>query len=95
MSNAGNMYGKCRDSAVWQSREPDSNAFGDFFRDSVGQFPVVGGLIAGFVPDTLTNNALRQCPGAVTDHTTPYRQTYALIGVVVLFLAIYMFISAK
>ncbi len=92
MSQAGNMYGKCRDSEVWLTREADKNAFGDAFKQMMNVVPVVGSLVAGFVPDTLTNNALRQCPGAVTDYTTPYSQTYALIGVVVALLVVYMLI---
>jgi hypothetical protein len=94
-SNAGNMYGKCRDSQVVLTREPDSNAFGDFFRDTMTQVPVVGGFVSAFVQDTITNNALRQCPGAVTDHTTPYRQTYVLIAVVVMLSIVFIMIPRK
>ncbi len=89
------MYGKCRDSQVWQTRDADANAVGDAFRSAVSSFPYIGGFVAGFIGDTLTNNAIRQCPGAVTDYTTPYRQTYILIGLVVIVAFVYYLIPKK
>lgn len=94
-SNAGNMYGRCRDSQVFLTYEEDNQQMDSWWRGAVSSFPYVGGIAAGFIGDTLTNNAIRQCPGAVTDHTTPYRQTYVLIGVVVLLAIVFIIIPKK
>lgn len=93
--SASNANGKCLDSAAFYTREADANAIGDTFRGAVSSFPVVGSFISGLVPDTLTMNAIRSCPGATIDHTTGYRQTYGLIALVVMLLAIYLVIPKK
>lgn len=95
MSNASNQHGKCQDSAVWLTRDADANAIGDTFRSAVSNFPYVGQFVAGMVPDTLTMNAMRVCPGAVIDHTTGYRQTYGIMALIVMLLAIYIAIPRK
>jgi hypothetical protein len=86
--SASNMYGRCRDGQAYLTREADANAVGDTFKDVLANTPF--SFLGGFVPDTLTVNAIRQCPGAVTDHTTPYRQTYVLIALAVALLALYI-----
>lgn len=91
--SAQNMYGKCRDSQVWTT-VGDTSISGTF-RDAVGAFPVIGGFVSGFISDPTTLNAIRQCPGAVTDYTTPYRQTYVLAGVVVALLVLFLMIPSK
>ena len=93
--SAQNANGRCQDSAVWLTREADANAIPDTFRSVVSIVPVVGGFVAGLVPDALTMNAIRSCPGATIDHTTGYRQTYGLIALVVMLLAIYLVIPKK
>jgi hypothetical protein len=95
MSNAGNMYGRCRDSAVFLTLEDDNAAMDSWWRNAIGSVPYVGQIAAGFVGDTLTANAVRQCPGAVTDHTTPYRQTYVLIGLVLVLMVVYILIPKR
>jgi hypothetical protein len=95
MSNASNQNGRCMDSSVWITRDADANAVGDTFRQAVGNFPVVGSFVAGLVPDTLTMNAIRSCPGATIDHTTGYRQTYGLMALTVMLLVIYIIIPKK
>jgi len=82
-------YSKCA-SEVSLSRDANANAIGDTFRQSVGSFPLVGGLIAGFVPDTLTQNILRTCPGALIDHTTDYQLEYTLLAVAVILTILYV-----
>jgi hypothetical protein len=93
--SASNANGKCQDSAVWLTREANANAIGDTFRSAVSNFPIGGSFIAGLIPDTLTMNAIRSCPGATIDHTTGYRQTYGLMALVVMLLAIYLVIPSK
>lgn len=90
---AQNANGKCSDSSVWLTREADANAFGDGFKSLMNNIPVVGGIVAGLVPDTLTANAVRTCPGATIDHTADYRQTYVLMGVVVALVALYIYLK--
>jgi hypothetical protein len=95
MSGASNAYGRCEDASVWMSREQDANAIGDGFRSVVSNVPYVGGIVAGLIPDTYTANAVRMCPGATVDHTTPYSQTYALMAVLVGLIVIYLIIGKK
>ena len=95
MNGGSNQNGRCMDSAVWLTRDAEANAVGDTFRSAVSNFPVVGGFVAGMVPDTLTMNAIRTCPGATIDHTSGYRQTYVLMALVVMLLAIYLAIPSK
>lgn len=85
------MNNRCQNSEVWFSRDEDKNAFGDFFRNQVANFPIGGQFFAGFVPDTLTANAVRTCSGATYDKTTPYTLEYVLIGFIVLLIIIYLF----
>jgi hypothetical protein len=95
MSGASNIHGRCTDSAVWVTYEEDNQAMDNLWRDTLSSFPVVGGFIAGMVPDTLTMNAIRSCPGATIDHTTGYRQTYGLMALTVMLLVIYIIIPKK
>lgn len=95
MNGASNQYGRCQDSTVWLTREDEANYVGDTFRGLVSNFPVVGQYVAALVPDTLTMNAIRTCPGATIDHTTGYRQTYVLMALVVMLLAIYLVIPKR
>ena len=87
------MSERCQNSEVWLTRDEDANAFGDFFRSEVSSFPAVGGIIAGLVPDTLTANAIRSCPGATIDHTSGYALDLLLIGFIVLLIVIYLFVK--
>lgn len=89
MNGGQNEYGRCADTEVWLTREADANAIGDTFRSAVGNFPIVGGLVAGLVPDTYTANAVRSCPGATTDHTTGYRQEVVLLALLLSLIVIY------
>ena len=90
---AQNANGKCSDSSVWLTREANTNVAVDVFRQVANVVPVVGGSIGGLVPDALTANAVRTCPGATVDHTTDYRQTYVLMGVVVALVALYIYLK--
>lgn len=84
------MSQDCTYSDVWLTRDEDSNAFGDWFRGQVSSFPVVGGIVAGFVPDTATKNVVRSCPGTTTDKTTGYALDYWLITMIVLLIVIFL-----
>ena len=89
-NGAYNDYGRCTDSETWQTRDADANAIGDTFRGAVSNFPLIGGLFAGLVPSTYTNNAIRYCPGATIDHTTGYTQETILASVVLALVVIYL-----
>lgn len=89
-NGAQNDYGRCTDSETWLTREADSNAIGDTFRGAVANFPLIGGLVAGLVPSTATNNTIRYCPGATIDHTTGYTQETILASVVLALVVIYL-----
>lgn len=84
---------RCQYSDVWLTREEDANAFGDFFRNQVRNFPIAGGLFAGFVPDTLTANAVRSCPGATIDHTSGYTLDTILVVLLVVLIIIYLYVK--
>lgn len=81
---------RCTNSEVWFTRDEDANAYGDFFRGQVANFPIAGEFFAAMVPDTLTANAVRTCSGATIDKTTPYTLDVVLIGLIVLFIIIYI-----
>jgi hypothetical protein len=87
------MSQRCEYTEVWTSRDDDKNAFGDFFRDSVANFPIAGGLFAGMVPDTLTSNAVRSCPGATIDKTSGYTLDLILLGLIVFLIVVYLSIK--
>ena len=89
---ASNVHGKCVDSPVWLTREPDANAIGDTFRGLVSNVPYVGSLVAGLVPDTFTQNAIRSCPGATIDWTPDYTQEMTLMALIVVLIVIYLLI---
>ena len=69
-----NVYtDRCTDSEVWLTRDADKNAFGDVFREGVASsIPIVGELMAAFVPDTMTNNVVRSCPGVTIDRRSSF-----------------------
>lgn len=90
MSNASNQHGQCIDSAVWVTRDPEANAVGDTFASMVSNVPYVGGFVAGLVPDTFTQNAVRSCPGAVVDWTPDYTQEMVLMALIVVLIVIYL-----
>jgi len=79
----------CVNSEVVLSREAGANAVGDAFRQTASSFPVIGGLIGGLVPDTLTANVLRTCPGKTIDHRTPLTLEYLLLAACVVLLVLY------
>jgi hypothetical protein len=79
----------CTATEVVLTREAGANAVGDTFRSLMGSVPVVGGLVSGLVPDTMTANVLRTCPGKVLDHRTPLNMEYVLLALAVALLVIY------
>tara|TARA_R110001599_G_scaffold129074_2_gene303167 strand:- start:14101 stop:14376 length:276 start_codon:yes stop_codon:yes gene_type:complete len=86
-----NVYtDKCFDSELYISRDADANAIGDTFRGMVGNsIPIVGPLVAGLVPDTLTNNIVRQCPGVTLDKRSTFTVDYILLVFIVTLLISY------
>lgn len=86
------MSQQCQYSDVWLTRDEDKNAVGDWFRSGVSNFPVVGGIVGAFVPDTATQNVVRQCPGKVHDHTSGYRVEQYLIAILIALIAIYIIV---
>lgn len=74
------MADRCQFSEVVLTREEGANAIGDIVRKGIGSVPIVGGLVAGLVPDTFTANVLKSCPGAVIDHRSNYWAELALLG---------------
>jgi len=91
-NGASNYHGQCVDSPVWLTREPDANAIGDTFRSMVSNFPYVGGLVAGLVPDTFTQNVIRSCPGATIDWTSDYSQEYTMMALLVVLILLFLII---
>lgn len=91
-SNASNVHGKCIDSPVWLTREPDQNAVGDAFKGILSNVPYVGGLAASLVSDTATQNVIRTCPGATTDWTPDYSQEYTLMALIVVLIITYLIV---
>lgn len=85
------MSNKCQYSEVVLTREDGANAVGDTFRTAVSNVPLVGGLVAGLVPDTFTANVLRACPGKVVDHRSGYWPEMILLVVGGLFLGAWAF----
>jgi len=86
-----NVYtDQCFDSELFQSRDEGSNAIGDTFRSMVGSsIPVVGGIVAGLVPDTMTNNVVRKCPGVTIDKRSTFSLDYILLLFIVVLLISY------
>jgi hypothetical protein len=81
---------RCTDSEVWTTRDADKNAFGDMFRQSVSQsVPIAGNIVAGLIPDTLTNNVVRSCPGVVIDRRSSFALDYILLASIILGILIF------
>jgi hypothetical protein len=81
---------RCTDSEVWVTRDEDKNAFGDMFRETASQtIPVVGGIMAGLVPDTLTNNVVRSCPGVTIDRRSSFALDYIFLAAIILGILIF------
>ncbi len=78
---------KCLYSEVIMTREAGANAVGDAFKTAVSSFPLIGGLVAGFIPNTYTANVLRACPGKTFDKRSGYWPEIVLVGTGILFLA--------
>ena len=83
---------RCLDSEVWLTRDADKNAVGDTFRSGVSSFPIVGGFVSGFVPDTMTKNVVRQCAGLTIDRRSSFALDYILLMVIVSLLISYYLI---
>jgi hypothetical protein len=83
---------RCQYSDVWLTRDADQNAVGDWFRDGLGNVPVVGGIVGAFVPDTLTQNVVRQCQGKVHDHTSGYTVEQILIVILIALIGVYILV---
>lgn len=73
------MANRCEYSDIVLTREAGANSVGDTFKKGVSAVPLVGGLVAGLVPDTFTANVLRSCPGAVIDERSPYWLEFGLL----------------
>ncbi len=84
---------RCLDSEVWLTRDADKNAVGDTFRSAVSGVPVVGGFVSSFVPDTLTQNVVRECAGITVDRRSSFAIDYILLLVVVALLISYYVIK--
>ena len=87
-----NVYtDRCTDSEVWLTRDADKNAFGDVFREGVASsIPIVGELMAAFVPDTMTNNVVRSCPGVTIDRRSSFVADYILVGAAAVIILIFL-----
>ncbi len=83
---------RCLDSEVWLTRDADKNAVGDAFRKGVANFPIVGQFVAGAVPDTLTKNVVRQCPGVTIDRRSSFALDYILVSVVLALIVVYFLV---
>jgi|GEM_PF-6006417 len=87
-NGACNQNGPCWDGEVWES-ESDNHS-DDIIRNYVSKLPLVGFLAGMIVPQTKQMNAMRFCPGAQIDQTSSYAQEYALLGVIVALIFIYV-----
>tara|TARA_R110001599_G_scaffold232916_1_gene432082 strand:- start:689 stop:958 length:270 start_codon:yes stop_codon:yes gene_type:complete len=84
---------RCLDSEVWLTRDADKNAFGDGFRQLANVVPVVGPLFGNLVPDTLTQNVVRQCAGITVDRRSSFAIDYILLLIIVALLISYYVIK--
>jgi len=84
---------RCTDSELWLTRDAGQNAIGDGFKTMVNVIPVVGGLVGGLVPDTLTQNVVRECAGLTIDRRSSFAIDYILLLILVTLIIIYYVIK--
>jgi len=84
---------RCLDSEVWLTRDADKNAIGDAFRSGVANFPIVGGFVSGFVPDTMTKNVVRQCQGLTIDRRSSFAIDYIMLLFILLLVISYFILK--
>jgi hypothetical protein len=73
----------------WLTPDED-NAWIGAFAKGVSAVPIVGGLVAGFIPPSNNLNSVRCIPGNKHDDTTGYATTGYLIAAVLVVAIVYL-----
>lgn len=74
----------------WLTPDED-NAWIGAFQQGVASVPIVGGLVAGFIPPSQNLNSVRCIPGKKFDETTGYTTSGYLLALVVVLAVVYLF----
>lgn len=75
---------------TWATPDED-NAWIGAFKQGVASFPVVGGLVAAFIPPSSNLNSIRCIPGKKYNETTGYTTTGYLLAAAVVVFVVYLF----
>lgn len=77
---------------TWMTPDED-NAWIGAFASGVNAFPVVGPLVAAFVPPSQNLNHVRCVPGNYYNETTGYKLEGVLIAVALVLMIIYLILK--
>lgn len=75
----------------WLTPDED-NAWIGAFQQGVGAVPIVGGLVAAFIPPSNNLNSVRCIPGNTYNETTGYKRTGYLIAIAAVVIVVYLFV---